>query len=142
VEACAAFRVNMPLMEPRRLASERLGVFYAAFLVLLLCGLLVGLGSTGARGQVVEKGSASRKLVTEVKPEYPPDVRRARIGGLVRLNVVVSPRGTVDTVEVAGGNPILAESASKAVKQWKYTPASSSTKIRVNVYFDPTPPSN
>jgi outer membrane biosynthesis protein TonB len=39
-------------------------------------------------------------------------------------------------VEIAGGNPILADSAVKAVKQWKYVPAASSTNIRVNLRFD------
>jgi outer membrane biosynthesis protein TonB len=44
----------------------------------------------------------------------------------------------VDYVQIAGGNPILAESAARAVKQWKYAPASSTTNIRVNLNFDPT----
>jgi protein TonB len=129
----------MPQNEPPRLTAQRRDLSYALFVV-LMCGLLLGLGSTMARGQKAENEVASRKLVTRVQPEYPPDCRRANIGGLVRLNIVVSARGTVDRVEVVGGNPILAESASRAVKQWKYAPASSSTNIRVNLHFDPTSP--
>jgi TonB family protein len=85
--------------------------------------------------QNVEK--AGRKLIRKVMPDYPWDLRRAYIGGMVRLDVVVSPGGSVDTISVVGGNPILAECAVKAVKKWKYTPADAETSIRVNVAFDP-----
>jgi TonB family protein len=91
-----------------------------------------------AWAQKAEKTPSTRKLVSQVEAEYPPDLKRALIGGVVRLDVVVSARGNVDYVQVAGGNPILAESAAKAVKQWKYAPSAATTNIRVNVHFDPT----
>jgi len=91
-----------------------------------------------ADAQTVDKSDkAGRKLLTQVNPDYPSDLKRAAIGGVVRLDIVVTARGNVDYIQVAGGNPILAESASKAVKQWKYAPASASTNIRVNIHFDP-----
>ena len=85
--------------------------------------------------QRIEK--AERKLIRKVAPDYPWDLKRASIGGMVRLDVVVSPGGSVNTVLVVGGNPILAECAIKAVKKWKYTPADAETNVRVNVSFDP-----
>jgi len=88
--------------------------------------------------QKADKTAATRKLVSQVEAEYPPDLKRALIGGVVRLNIVVTARGTVDYVQVAGGNPILADAAVKAVKQWKYSPGPTTTNIRVNVTFDPT----
>jgi TonB family protein len=78
-----------------------------------------------------------RKLIRQVTPDYPWDLKRASIGGMVRLNVVVSPGGSVNNILVLGGNPILAECAIKAVKKWKYTPADTETNVRVNVAFDP-----
>ena len=105
-------------------------------LVLGLTLLLVGIIPT-VRAQKADKPASIRKVVTQVAPEYPPDLRRAAIGGVVRLDIIVTPRGSVDFVEVAGGNPILAEAATRAVKKWKYAPASSSTNIRVNFRFDP-----
>jgi TonB family protein len=84
------------------------------------------------KGEKVE-----RKLIRQVTPDYPWDLKRASIGGMVRLNVVVSPGGSVNSVLVVGGNPILAECAIKAVKKWKYTPADTETNVRVNVAFDP-----
>ena len=79
----------------------------------------------------------SRKLVYKVEPEYPWDLKRAGIGGLVRLDVTISPRGLVDTVTPVGGNPILVDSASRAVKRWRYAPAESGTEILINIEFDP-----
>ena len=81
--------------------------------------------------------NAGRKLIRKVVPDYPWDLKRAAIGGMVRLDVVVSPDGSVNNVLVVGGNPILAECAMKAVKKWKYTPADRETNVRVNVAFDP-----
>ena len=106
-----------------------------------LCSVLIGLSFLTAsitptlHAQKIEK--VGRKLVRKVVPEYPWDLRRASIGGTVRLDVVVSPDGSVNNVLVVGGNPILAECAMKAVKKWKYTPADTETNVRVNVAFDP-----
>lgn len=75
-------------------------------------------------------------MVYRVDPEYPWDLKRAHIGGIVRMDIVVSPRGTVDTISVIGGNPILTETAIKAVKRWKYVPADSESILRVNVEFN------
>ena len=49
------------------------------------------------------------------------------IGGTVRLNAKVLANGTVADVQIMGGNPILADSAAKAVKTWKYAAAASSS---------------
>jgi len=91
-------------------------------------------------GQKAESESAEknpRKLVYKVEPQYPAELKRAYIGGTVRLDVMISSRGTVQTVSVTGGNPVLAECAAKAVKQWKYAPADAETSVRLNVNFDP-----
>src|SRR5262245_48527692 len=106
-----------------------------ALVLLLILPFLVVTASSPA--QKVEHPSKPRKLIAHVQPEYPPDLKRAAIGGVVRLDIVVTPRGAVDFVQVAGGNPVLAEAACRAVKQWKYAPSSSSTNIRVNLRFDP-----
>ena len=85
--------------------------------------------------QKIEK--VERKLIRKVTPDYPWDLKRASIGGMVRLDVVVSPGGSVNDVSVVGGNPILADCAVRAVKKWKYSPADTETNVRVNVSFDP-----
>lgn len=105
---------------------------------LLLTTVVVAFSAPAARPQQLESTDKSvRKLLTQVDPEYPADLKRAAIGGVVRLDIVVAAGGKVDTIIVAGGNPILAESASRAVKKWKYAPSSSATNMRINVRFDP-----
>lgn len=98
-----------------------------------------GQESSASQGPVssatVEK--TDRKLIYRVDPVYPQDLKRFYIGGTVRLKVLVSARGTVETVAPLGGNPALVDSSVVAVKKWKYTPASSSTEITLNLVFNP-----
>ncbi|HKN61823.1 MAG TPA: energy transducer TonB [Candidatus Acidoferrales bacterium] len=78
-----------------------------------------------------------RKLVTRVEPDYPPVLRMRQIGGTVRLEVTISPKGNVENAKVLGGNPILVESAVAAVKKWKYASAATSTTTTVSLDFNP-----
>lgn len=86
---------------------------------------------------VSERNHAQRKLMTRVEPKYPETLQQLQIGGTVRLAVTISPQGSVDSVQLLGGNPILAEAAIKAVKQWVYSPSSSPTTTEVSLRFDP-----
>jgi TonB family protein len=87
---------------------------------------------------VVSAGSGGeRRLLTRIEPEYPETLKRLSIGGLVRLEVTISPKGNVEKAELLGGNPILGESAIAAVKQWIYTPNHSRTTEEVSIPFDP-----
>src|SRR5437868_14910810 len=76
-------------------------------IVVICLSLLTASVNPDLHAQKIEK--ADRKLIRKVTPDYPWDLKRAYIGGMVRLDVVVSPGGSVDTVSVVGGNPILAE---------------------------------
>jgi TonB family protein len=79
----------------------------------------------------------SRKVLKKVTAQYPSILKSKGIGGVVRLKVFIKPDGSVRDAEVLGGNPILAESAQKAVNQWKFSPGSSETVMEVSVVFDP-----
>ena len=76
-------------------------------------------------------------MLVSVKPEYSDLLRHAQIGGLVRLKATVSAEGKVSNVDVVGGNPILAESAVKAVMNWKYVPAAAQTVEEISISFSP-----
>lgn len=80
---------------------------------------------------------STRKVVKSVAAQYPSVLKRRGIGGVVKLRVLVSANGTVKDVQVLGGNPILADSASKAVKQWVFASAEKEDSIEVSVGFDP-----
>ena len=101
------------------------------FLVLSLG--LISLFLVNASAQKSDK--PGRKVISTVKPAYSQTLRTLHIEGLVRLKAVVLPNGTVSEVNVVGGNPILVESAVKAVRAWKYAPASTQTDEEVVLNF-------
>jgi TonB family protein len=76
-----------------------------------------------------------RILLKRVEPEYPKELQQRRIAGTVRLALTVSPRGSVEDVRVMGGNPILAEAAEKAAKEWVYSPSATRSTIEVSIAF-------
>jgi TonB family protein len=85
---------------------------------------------------IVRGGNDSqRRLITRVEPEYPDTLKRLNIGGTVRLQLTIAPRGNVEAVEVLGGNPILGESAVAAVRQWVYTASHSRTIAELSIPF-------
>jgi protein TonB len=64
-------------------------------------------------------------LIREVKPLYTPDALRAKIQGVVLLEAVVQPDGTVSDVQVVRSlDPVfgLDQEAVKAAKQWRFIP--------------------
>jgi periplasmic protein TonB len=62
------------------------------------------------------------KLIVQVKPEYPPLAKMARIQGVVRLEAVISAGGTIQHLRVLAGHPLLARAAVDAVANWRYQP--------------------
>jgi len=62
-----------------------------------------------------------------------------RTTGIKLLGAValVAPNGTVKSVEVKGGHPLLAEAAQNALRQWKFEPASHETSEFVEIQFAP-----
>jgi|SRR5579859_746628 len=81
--------------------------------------------------------AGARKVITRVEPKYPATLERLYIGGVVRLEVVVTPNGSVESAALVGGNPILGQAAIAAVKQWKYAAAPTKTTVTERLEFDP-----
>jgi TonB family protein len=90
-----------------------------------------------AAAQTYEQVGGDRKVVSRVEAEYPDALKRLYIGGVVRVEVVVAPGGSVRTIKLLGGNPILGQSTMKAIKLWRYAPAASEETLVVKVEFDP-----
>src|SRR5262249_10957898 len=61
-------------------------------------------------------------LVSEVKAEYPPPAKEARIQGAVVLDAEISREGAIENLKVITGHPLLIPAAIEAVKQWRYKP--------------------
>jgi TonB family protein len=108
--------------------------FLVAFLLLMMSVLFLSLPLAA---QSSEQDSSDRKVITRVEPEYPDALKRLYIGGVVRVEVLVAPNGVVKSTRLLGGSPILGQSTMKAVKQWRYAPASSEETLTVKLEFDP-----
>lgn len=66
--------------------------------------------------------STRLRFQKKVNPVYPPEALEAGIEGEVILGVIISKKGEVISTKVFRGNPVLADAALKAVKQWKFEP--------------------
>jgi periplasmic protein TonB len=62
------------------------------------------------------------KLETKVLPVYPPEAASKHVHGELAMDVTLNDDGTVQEVKVIEGDPLLADAAIAAVKQWKYHP--------------------
>ena len=49
--------------------------------------------------------------------------------------MLVEPNGTVKSVEIKGGHPLLVQSAQMALQAWKWEPASHETHEIVELKF-------
>ncbi len=68
-------------------------------------------------------------IVKEVKPDYPADAKREKRQGSVMLAVMVNADGSVGDVRVKQPlSPKLDASAVKAMKQWRFKPATRNGK--------------
>ncbi len=59
------------------------------------------------------------------------------LSGTVRVEAVVAPDGSVKTVEVKGGHPVLAQAAVNAVLKWRWEPAPHESRQVAEVKFGP-----
>jgi TonB family protein len=79
----------------------------------------------------------ARKVKTKVSPAYPELARRMSISGVVKVQIVVAPNGSVKSTKVVGGHPLLVNAAVDAVKKWRFENNSEETTGVVEFKFDP-----
>ena len=61
-------------------------------------------------------------LIHRIEPQYPAIAKIARVSGTVELRAIIGRDGSVSSIEVLSGNPLLARAAVEAVRQWRYRP--------------------
>jgi TonB family protein len=104
--------------------------------LLAVLALLAGVGTFGVRAQNNDT-EIIRRAKSKVQPEYPELARKMNITGTVRVQVVVSPNGTVKDAKVVGGHPVLAGAALEAVRKWRFEPAPGESSGVVDFKFEP-----
>ena len=70
----------------------------------------------------VSDGVQNSRLIHKINPVYPELAKRARVSGIVLLQVTVDERGLVAGIKLIRGHPLLNQSAIDAVRQWMYSP--------------------
>jgi periplasmic protein TonB len=70
----------------------------------------------------VSSGFMTGLLIKKVNPEYPSKAHDKRIQGQVVMHALISKDGDIADLSLVSGDPLLAKSAMKAVRQWKYKP--------------------
>ncbi|HEY6764412.1 MAG TPA: TonB family protein [Candidatus Sulfotelmatobacter sp.] len=70
----------------------------------------------------VSQGVSQGLLIKKVSPNYPMGAMRLRLEGSVQLLATVGKSGNITAVKTVSGEPLLAQAAKDAVKQWKYKP--------------------
>ena len=60
------------------------------------------------------------QLVSRVEPAYPEEIRTRRIEGTVKVHAVIGRDGTVQSVALLSGPPLLAPLAMQAIQAWHF----------------------
>lgn len=103
----------------------------------LFLALILALSSSLSHAQNMTVSSSSeRKVASRVAPVYPELAKKMHIRGVVRVEAIVRPNGTVKSTRVLGGNPVLVESAQDAVGRWKFETGQSETIEIVQLAFE------
>ena len=117
---------------------HRIRIGRRGFYVLIACMLaLAGLGwwqwqrswndleahaSVAGLGLRVSPETMEKRIVTKVQPVYPEAARKAGMQGLVVLDAVIAPDGSVKRLRALSGPKLLVQSATEAVRAWKFEP--------------------
>lgn len=80
--------------------------------------------------------NSERKITSRVAPNYPELAKKMHIRGVVKIEAIVRPNGTVKSTRVLGGNPVLVDSAVEAVGKWKFEVAQNETTEVVQLTFE------
>src|SRR5262249_53256927 len=70
----------------------------------------------------ISQGVSQGLLVKKVAPVSPQQATMTRTQGAVQLLATISKDGDITHVKIMKGEPMLAQAAVDAVKQWKYKP--------------------
>jgi protein TonB len=115
--------------------SARRGAKKIASALLVVVVLAVSAGVVRSAHAAEDPGD--RKVKYRVEPQYPEIARKLGLSGVVKLEVVVAPNGSVKETKVIGGHPILVNAAVDAVKKWKFESANAESTKPLEFKFQP-----
>jgi len=75
-------------------------------------------------------------LIHRVEPIYPPLARQIHKEGRVEMHARIAIDGTIQSLEIASGDPMFYQSALEAVRQWRYRPtALNGQPVEIDTYI-------
>ncbi|HVU16952.1 MAG TPA: TonB family protein [Candidatus Didemnitutus sp.] len=98
--------------------------------------------SSGSDGYRIDQLDVPPKVVHQVPPDYPAELREHKITGTVVVEFVIDKTGQVtDSRIISSPNPHFAESVTAAVRQWTFTPGmhqgrAVNTRVRQALAFN------
>ena len=83
-----------------------------------------GTGSRSDSIQIIQLSPdvAEDSLVHRVEPQYPEQALVQHVQGTVLLDVLMNRQGAVQNILLVSGDPLLADAAIAAVRQWRFKP--------------------
>ena len=106
--------------------------------LILFFGLIVGLRAQDAQG-VYAHVDEKPVPTTTARPEYPYELKRQGIEGIVAVSCVIDADGNVTDAEVKkSSNDGFNKAAIEAINKWKFKPAKvggKPVKCRVTIPF-------
>jgi TonB family protein len=104
---------------------------------LIALTLAVAAAPMHLKAQQAQSEEMVRRAKSKVQPAYPDLARKMKLAGTVKIEVVVSPNGTVKGARVVGGHPVLANAALDAARKWRFEPAAAETSGVIDFKFEP-----
>jgi TonB family protein len=108
--------------------------------IILASAAMAALCAATGFAQTATTDEGKRKVRSRVAPTYPELAKRMSVTGKVKIEVIIAPDGHVKSTRAIGGHPLLVQSCTDAVKEWKFFPAPEETTQVVE--FDFTGSSN
>jgi TonB family protein len=136
----AAPKIETPAMVPlsgikamRRIRIGRRGFYLLVASMLVLASLgwwqwqrswneLEKGGPAGESGLRVPPEKMEKRILAKVEPVYPEAARSAGTEGMVVLDAMIAPNGSVERLRPVSGSDVLVQSATDAVQSWKFEP--------------------
>jgi len=101
-------------------------------------GLLLMGGWTATNApQAWGQSEVHRRVKVRVSPVYPELAKRMHIAGVVKVEVTISPDGSVRGAKAVGGHPLFVAASLEAVKRWRFEAGPEMSVQVEEFHFDP-----
>lgn len=88
----------------------------------MVCSLLLATWVSVRAAETIEGGNLNGKALSLPVPDYPPLAKQTRVTGIVKVDVLVSENGKIESAKAASGPMLLKQAAVDAANKAKFAP--------------------